>query len=547
MKTSLIILTIAAIMMSLSSCVTTNHADLLLVNGHFYTADEQFSQVSQLAVKDGKIVYAGDDCRLKAADTIDLGGRSAYPGFIDGHCHFAGYGENRIRYADLRGCLSFDEVIDRLREHERSNGPSDWLVGRGWDQNLWPGQQFPTNRRLDSLFPGRHIVLTRIDGHATLVTDNVLALAGIDAESRIAGGEVLLDAQGRPTGLLLDNAADRAKAVIPPLSARQLTQALLRAERDCFALGLSSVTDAGLSAPVIDHIDSLQQQGMLKIKVNAMINPDEETLAYFVRRGVMAKERLTVRSVKLYADGALGSRGAKLLAPYSDAPETDGLMVCDDSTYRHVCQTALDAGYQVCTHCIGDGGVRHMLQIYSEFLKGPNDLRWRIEHSQVVDSADFDRYREYSIIPSIQATHCTSDMGWAGERLGAERVKNAYAYKRLLQQNGWLVNGTDFPIEQINPLLTFYASVARRDALTREEGFQTEDALTREEALRSMTIWAAKGAFEENRKGSLEVGKDADIVVLSHDIMTIPLSEVPGVTVERLFVQGEQVYDSKNR
>ncbi|MCQ2299090.1 MAG: amidohydrolase [Bacteroidales bacterium] len=536
------IIYMTALMMTIASCGTKNVADLLLVNGNIYTVDEQFSSASQLAIKNGKIVYVGDDCKMKAVETIDLKGRSVYPGFIDGHCHFVSYGENCIRYVDLKGCLSFDEVIERLKDYERENGTSDWLIGRGWDQNLWPGQQFPTNKLLEVNFPGKHIVLTRIDGHATLVTSNVLALAGINAKSDIEGGDVFLDGQGRPTGLLLDNAADMAKAVIPPLSDEQLTRALLRAEKDCFALGLTSVTDAGLGAPVIDHIDKLQQGGILKIKVNAMINPDEETLRHFTKQGVIEKERLTVRSVKLYADGALGSRGAKLLAPYSDAPETDGLIVCPDSLYRHVCQMAYDAGYQVCTHCIGDGGVRHMLQIYGEFLKGSNDRRWRIEHSQVVDAADFDLYHQYNIIPSIQATHCTSDMGWAGERLGDARLKNAYAYKTLLQQNGWLVNGTDFPIEHISPIFTFYASVARKnnDGLPME-GFQMENALTRKEALRSMTIWAAKGAFEENRKGSLEVGKDADIVVLSHDIMAIPINEILKVKVERLFVQGEQV------
>ena len=302
---------------------------------------------------------------------------------------------------------------------------------------------------------------------------------------------------------------------------------LLEAQEKCWAVGLRSVTDAGLDIETIELIDSLQEAGLLKIHVNAMINPDDETMEHFMRQGIIDKEKLTVRSVKIYADGALGSRGAKLLEPYSDAPETSGLILESDDFYRHVCQMAYDAGYQVCCHAIGDGGVHHILGIYSEFLKGPNDLRWRIEHSQVVAEDDFDRYGQYSVIPSIQTTQCTSDMDWAGERLGPERIKNAYAYQRLLQENGWLINGTDFPIEDISPLYTFYAAVARKHLDgTPAEGFQMENALSREQALRSITIWVAKGCFLEDRKGSIEVGKDADFVILDRDIMTIEENEI---------------------
>ena len=537
------LLTLILITMLTCSCKTGQQADLLIVNANIYTVDAQFSKASQMAVKDGKIVYVGDDCPLRAKEVVDMKGRSVYPGFIDGHCHFLSYGENCIRYVDLRDCASFDEVIERLKKYERENGESDWIIGRGWDQNLWEGQQFPDNKLLEANFPGKYVVLTRIDGHATLVTNNVMQLIGLNRKTKIEGGEIYLGSNGRPTGILIDNAADLAKAAIPPLNNEQLTRALLRAQDDCFAMGLSSITDAGLGIRAIEHIDSLQQGNKLKMKINAMVNPDDETLLHFTRQGVIVKDRLSVRSVKIYADGALGSRGAKLLRPYDDAPQTDGLMVCDDDFYRHVCSIAAQAGYQVCCHAIGDGGVHHIIDIYSEYLKPGNDLRWRIEHSQVVDSADFARYGQYNIVPSIQATHCTSDMAWAGERLGPDRVKNAYAYKRLLEQNGWLVNGTDFPIEHINPLYTFYASVARKDLDGRPaEGFQMENALSREEALRSMTIWAAKGAFEEDRRGSLEVGKDADFVVLSSDIMTAPEAKLPHIGVLQLYVSGELVY-----
>lgn len=481
------------IALTMSSCTHKTPVDLIVHNGTIYTVDADFSMAEAFAVKDGKFVAVGSENDIlglyEATETIDAEGKPVYPGFMDGHCHFSGYAENLVRWCNLKGCLSFDEVIERLKVHD-SLYPAEWLLGRGWDQNLWTPAEFPDNTRLAEAFPGRKVLLTRVDGHAVLVSKEVLPC----------------------TGVLLDKEADAAKALIPPMTREEKVQALLVAQENCWNVGLRSVTDAGLDIETIELIDSLQEAGLLKIHVNAIINPDDETMDYFMRQGVINKEKLTVRSVKIYADGALGSRGAKLMEPYSDAPETSGMILESDEFYRHVCQKAYDAGYQVCCHAIGDGGVHHILDIYSEFLKGPNDLRWRIEHSQVVAKDDFQRYHDYSIIPSIQTTHCTSDMAWAGERLGPERIKNAYAYQRLLQQNGWVINGTDFPIEDISPLKTFEAAIDRK-------GFQMEDALTPEQALRSITIWVAKGCFLEDRKGSIEVGKDADYVILEHDIM----------------------------
>ena len=509
------------------SCSKTK-VDLIVHNANVYTVDNQFNKASAFAVDDGKFVAVGSDRKIfshyYASKTLDAQGQSIYPGFIDGHCHFVGYGETKVRYADLNGCQSFAEVIARLEEHATNNA-SEWLLGRGWDQNLWEVKEFPTNAELNKRFPDKKVLITRVDGHAVLVSDNVLKIIGLDSANRI---DVM------PGGILLDNAADMAKAIVPPLDNTQRINALKIAQRDCFAHGLTGVTDAGLDIRSIALIDSLQTEGVLKMKVNAMINPDDETMDYFMKFGVIEKERLTVRSVKIYADGALGSRGAKLLEPYSDAPETSGLLVEDESFYDHVCEKAYNAGYQVCCHAIGDGGVRMILNEYAKFLKGKNDLRWRVEHSQVVDPQDFALYKEYSIIPSIQATHCTSDMPWAEERLGSERVQNAYAYKTLLAENGWLINGTDFPIEHVSPIKTFYSSVARKHL--------TDNKLSREEALKSMTIWAAKGYFAEDRKGSIEVGKEADFVILSDDIMTIDDEKIPEVKVVNTFINGEMVY-----
>lgn len=525
----------------MTSCQTKTAVDLIVHNANVYTVDADFSKAQAFAVKDGKFVAVGDENEItghfSAKETIDAQGNAVYPGFMDGHSHFTGYGENLVRWADLRGCRSYEEVIERLSVHD-SLYPAEWLLGRGWDQNLWEPAVFPDNERLAEAFPGRKVLLTRIDGHAVLASKEVLELAGIDKDFQLEGGMAIMKGD-RCTGVLLDNTADVAKALIPPMTPAQQIQALLKAQENCLAVGLTSVTDAGLDIASIERIDSLQQAGQLTIHVNAMVNPDDETMEHFMRQGIIDKERLTVRSVKIYADGALGSRGAKLLEPYSDLDECGmgnaecGMILESDEFYRHVCQKAYEAGYQVCCHAIGDGGVQHILDIYSEFLKGPNDLRWRIEHSQVVAEDDFARFGQYNVIPSVQTTHCTSDMDWAGERLG-DRIKNAYAYQRLRQENGWLINGTDFPIEDISPIFTFYAAVARKHLDgTPAEGFQMENALTREQALRSITIWVAKGCFLEDRKGSIEVGKDADFVMLDRDIMTVAEGEIPAAKVIR--------------
>ena len=541
MKTSIkLILALCALTTTLmSSCTQKTSVDLIVHNANIYTVDNDFSKAQAFAVKDGKFVAVGDEATIMrqyaATETIDAQGGAVYPGFMDGHCHFTGYGENLVRWADLKGCRSFDEVIERLKVHD-SLYPSEWLLGRGWDQNLWEVAEFPDNTKLAEVFPNKKVLLTRVDGHAVLVSKEVLALANINENTKMDGGMAIVK-DGRCTGVLLDNLADAAKALVPKMETAQRVQAFMKAQENCMGVGLTSVTDAGLDIATIELIDSLQQAGQLKMHVNAMVNPDDETMDHFMKQGVIDKERLTVRSVKIYADGALGSRGAKLLEPYTDDPENTGLIVESDDFYRHVCQKAYDASYQVCCHAIGDGGVRHILNIYSEHLKGQNDLRWRIEHSQVVDEADFQRYGDLSVIPSIQTTHCTSDMDWADERLG-DRIKNAYAYQQLLQQNGWLINGTDFPIEDISPIYTFYAAVARKHLDgTPAEGFQMENALTREQALRSITIWVAKGCFLEARKGSIEVGKDADFVILDRDIMTVAENEIPQTKVKMCHIR----------
>jgi len=531
-----------------SGCKMKEKADFILINGLVYTVDTAFTVKQAFAVTNGLFLALGTNEEIldsfESDLVIDAGGKPVFPGLIDGHCHFYGYALNQHQAVNLKGTLSFDEILQLLRNYHE-NHPYIWILGRGWDQNDWEVKEFPDNSMLDRLFPENPVVLTRVDGHAVLANSEALRRAGITARTRVDGGEVVLK-NGKLSGMLIDNAADLMKVVIPEPESLQKESALLDAQLACFKVGLTSVVDAGLDFETIRMIDSLQQSGKLKMRINAMLSPTERNINEFIEKGSFRKERLTVNSIKLFADGALGSRGALLLEPYTDDPGNTGLLMSPAGYFRDILARAYEKGFQVNTHCIGDSANRMMLQLYGEILKGQNDRRWRIEHAQVVHPDDFQLFAKYSIIPSIQSTHCTSDMDWAEARLGPERVKGAYAYKRLLSQNGWLVNGTDFPIEEINPMLTFYAAVARvSENGYPKGGYQVDNALSREEALRSMTIWAAKGSFEEDIKGSIEPGKFADFVILEKDIITVDPSEIPGVKVLKTYLNGELVFEAK--
>lgn len=528
----------------LFSCTMKQKADLIIHNATIYPVNDAFSTAAALAIRDGKILAIGGDeilAGFEAGQVIDAKGAFVYPGFYDAHCHFLSYGLSRLQRADLVGTGSFSEVVERVVRHAE-NTESEWVEGRGWDQNDWEVKVFPDRTKLDELFPDRPVILTRIDGHAALANGEALRRAGIDADTKVVGGDVLM-ANGKPTGILIDNAIELVSDQIPENDAALNTAALLKAQEDCFAVGLTSVMDAGLAVKEIMLVDSLNKAGSLMIRINAMLTPTDSTYRAFMEKGHYKTDRLHVNSIKLYADGALGSRGASMIEAYSDDPHNHGLIMYPESYYRDVIENALKYDYQVNTHAIGDSGNRFILDLYAEYLEGPNDRRWRVEHAQIVHPEDFGKFGKYSIIPSIQSTHCTSDMYWADERVGPERIKGAYAWQKLLSQNGWLPNGTDFPIEHISPLRTYYAAVSRKDLdAYPEDGFQFDQALSREEALRSITIWAAKGAFEEDEKGSLEVGKTADLVILEKDIVTIPEDEIAGTQVLYTIVGGEVVF-----
>lgn len=537
----------AAMLFFLISCKTEKiQADLILTNGQIYTVDSVFSMAEAIAIKDRRILALGSSKEILkeygAEQHRDLNGRFVYPGWIDAHCHFFGYGMN-LNAVDVAGTGSVEEIIALLKEfHEKH--PGAWITGRGWDQNDWEVQEFPDKSMLDKHFPDTPILLRRIDGHAAWVNSLALEMAGVTARSRVEGGTVMLS-KGEPSGILIDNAIGLVASKIPPASKTEMIQALQQAQENCFKVGLTTVFDAGLSKEVVQLIDSLQQAGALKIRMNTWLSPSGENFRTFVEKGPYRTDYLSVNTIKLFADGALGSRGARMIEAYSDDPGNLGLYVTPPELLEEHCKRAYQNNFAVATHCIGDGANRETLKIYARVLGGENDRRWRIEHAQIIHPQDFHYFGDYNIVPSVQTTHATSDMYWAGDRVGSERLKGAYAYKQLLEENGWLPNGSDFPVEQINPLFGFYAGVVRKDqAGYPEGGFQMENALSREEALRAMTIWAARSGFEEDLKGSIEAGKLADLVITGTDLMTAPEEELFGIKVLETYSGGELVYEA---
>ncbi|MGZ8557039.1 MAG: amidohydrolase [Chitinophagaceae bacterium] len=543
--------------LSLLSCSQKQKAGLLIYNATIYTVDSSFTIAEALIVGDarpddpvgrGKILAVGKlsdlEKNYEAKQKIDAEGKFIYPGFIDAHAHFVAYGLG-LQEANLVGTTSWEDIVQRLNDFAKNLPKEQWLIGRGWDQNDWTVKDFPSNEKLNELFPDRPVLITRIDGHAAVANQKALDIAGVKAGYKLTGGEVEVKT-GKLTGILVDNAIDLVSTKIPLPTKEQSKKALIDAEKNCFAMGLTTIDDCGLGYETVDMIMELQDKNELKMRLYVMLSDAKPNFDYLENKGIIKTDRLHVRSFKVYGDGALGSRGACLLQPYSDKPGHYGFLLSKPEHFDSVANWISQKGFQLCTHAIGDSGNRTMLKTYAKYLKGKNDLRWRIEHAQVVNQNDFDLFGENSIVASVQPTHATSDMYWAGDRLGNERVKGAYAFKQLLQQNGWLPLGTDFPVEDISPFKTFYAAVVRKDSKGwPNDGYQMENALTREDALRGMTIWAAKSNFEAKEKGSLEKGKLADFIILDKDIMKAGENELLQINVLKTFLGGEMVYEKK--
>ncbi|MFD0860678.1 amidohydrolase [Sungkyunkwania multivorans] len=525
------------------SCAKKQQADLIVTNANVYTVDEAFSKAEAFAVKDGKFLAVGTSKEIsdtfEAPKQIDAKGKTITPGLIDAHCHFYGLGMNQ-QVVDLVGTKSFDEVIQRVLAFQQEKH-SNFIRGRGWDQNDWEVREFPSKERFDELFPNTPLAIERVDGHAYLVNQKALDLAGITAATKVDGGEIVLK-DGELTGILIDNPMALVDKVMPKPTVETQIQALKDAQSICFSYGLTTVNDAGLSREVIELIKKLQKKGELDMRIYAMISNYPENIDHFLKRGIIKTEKLNVRSVKVYGDGALGSRGAALKDEYSDKSGHFGAMVTPVQDIYALAKRIAATDYQMNTHAIGDSANVVVLKAYQEALKGKSDRRWKVEHAQVVDIADFDYFKE-GIIPSVQPTHATSDMYWAEDRVGPDRIKGAYAFKTLLEKAGIVALGTDFPVEQVSPFLTFYAAVARQDTKGYPEGsFLPQEKLTREETLKGMTIWAAYSNFEEKEKGSISVGKFADFIILNEDIMTVAEQKIPDTKVEQTFIGGKQVY-----
>ncbi len=518
-------------------------ADLVVRNAKIYTANPAKPNAAVLVIKDGKILAVGDSWAGKATRTVDAKGAMVMPGFIDSHGHVQGLGES-LETLDLRGIKSEAEAAAMVEKVAKSAKPGEWIRGRSWDQNLWPGKQFPTKASLDQAAPANPVMLSRVDGHASWVNQRALDLSDVNGKTPDPdGGKVLRTESGEATGVLIDMAQRLVGRKVPEATPEQVRRYLARATSELARLGITSVHDAGVSWETLQGYRALITAGEMPVRVNAMIGGVGPLWEMYKKRGPEIGDFLTVRSIKLYADGALGSRGAALLAPYSDDPQNSGLLINKEELIRQVSVEAVKTGFQVCTHAIGDGGNRAVLNAYAAALGGQNNKRFRVEHAQVVAPEDFDIFRKFNIIASVQATHATSDMGWAEARLGPERVKGAYAWQSFLKRGIVVANGSDFPVEQPNPLWGFYSAVTREDhSGAPNGGWYPAQKMNRSEALQSWTQTGAYAAFEESSKGSLTVGKVADFIMLDHDIMTVPAADILKTRVTMTVVGGRVVY-----
>lgn len=531
----------------------TAPADMVLVNARIYTVERGRPRVEALAIRGGRIVAAGSDTEVlahrgAATVVIDAGGRAVVPGLHDAHGHFLGLGES-LQQLDLRSTRSAADVAAAVEARARASAPGTWLTGRGWDQNTWSVAAWPTATMLDAVTPDHPVYLTRVDGHAALVNTLALTRAGITAGTPDPpGGRILRDQAGTPTGVLVDAAMGLVSRLVPEPSQASRREQIKRADEACARLGLTTVHDAGVSPEVARLYRTMVDAGDLATRLYVMLTPpvpDGPPLPAPVIG--YATQRLHVRAVKLVADGALGSRGAHLLAPYEDEPGTTGLAVTPADTLYTLARAAVEAGYQPAVHAIGDRANRGVMDVFARIQRdvpGSRALRMRNEHAQLLHPDDIPRFAALDVVASMQPTHATSDMAWVPARVGHERTRQgAYVWQSLLAAGARIASGSDFPVEHPDPMLGFHAAVTRQTRDGRPPGgWMPAERLTREQALRSFTIDAAWAAHVEADLGTLRPGKLADLVVLSHDIMLIPAEEIPDTTVVLTMVGGRIVY-----
>ena len=541
---------------SLPATAQQTVADLVVTNGRIYTADAARPVVDAMAIRGGRVVFVGDRAGAKAltgaaTQVLDLDGQTVIPGMTDAHAHVLGLGQS-LRNVDLVGTTSYDAVIARVVERAMQTPKGEWIIGRGWDQNDWGDTRWPSHEALSRAVPDHPVYLERVDGHAAVVNALAMQRAGLTRATKDpSGGQIIRDARGEPIGVLVDNAQSLVERSIPAATRAQVKGMIAAAITEMHRWGLTGVHDAGASAQTLELYEEIGREGALDMRLYAMISDHAPTLEAWFRRGPQSglfDGRLWVRSIKLYQDGALGSRGAALLEPYSDDASTSGLLVSAPAHIREVADRALVAGFQVNTHAIGDRGNRLVLDAYQAALaaRPTADHRFRVEHAQILHSDDIPRFAALGVIPSMQASHQTSDMYWAGNRLGETRLRGAYAWRSLLETGTIIPNGSDFPVEYVDPLISFKASVSRQDAKGWPVGgWFPEQRMTREEALKSMTIWPAYAAFQERELGSLTPGKHADFVVLDQDLLRIPDAMLSQVRVRSTWFAGRKVYERR--
>jgi len=534
-------------------------ADLVLRGGRIRTQDPSRPLAQALAARDGVLLAVGSDADVAAligprTRVVELDGRTALPGLFDAHLHLAGLAEG-VRRVDLVGSASEAEVVARVAERAAQAPQGAWVLGRGWDQNDWARAEFPTHAALSGAVPDRPVALWRVDGHALLANAAALELAGIGMDTPDPpGGRILRDAQGRPSGVLVDLATALVEAHVPPLSGAELRAALPRVVADLHRHGITAVTEAGVPLATAREYAALARAGSLELRVHVMLDADDPAVwtdtPGLPTPDLDGRGRVSLRAVKAYADGALGSRGAALLAPYADDPGQSGLLLTPPERLRALTERCLRAGWQLGTHAIGDRANRLVLDTYAAALaavpplqRAVPDPRLRIEHAQVLDAQDIPRFGQLGVVASVQALHQSSDCSWAGERLGPARERGAYAWRALVDTGALLCGGSDAPVELPDPLLAFHAFVARPDPSGRwPGGWHPEQALTRAEALSAMTTWAAQACFEEGRLGRLAPGLAADVVVLSDDPLGAPVERLPGLRVDLTVFDGRVVH-----
>ncbi len=557
------ILSLLVIIALLTSCALDQQvADVIFINGTLYTVSTP-NIAEAVAISDGKIMAVGTNAEIQkfrgdSTRVIDLGGKTMTPGFIEGHAHFMGVGYNKLEL-DLSGVRSFAELISKVKEKAATLAPGTWITGRGWHQDKWDTQPsikvqgFPVHDALSAASPDHPVFLRHASGHIAIANAKAMELADISASSASpAGGEIFKDTKGNPTGIFNETAQSLIDLAIPQNDPQRDQQAFELAVQECLANGITGFHDAGAGQETIDLYKRNLADSTLTVRLYVMLDGSDSALIQnYISTGAevgLGNDFLTIRAIKLYSDGALGSRGAWLLEPYADMPETSGHSTVDPEEIYEMSADALENGFQLCTHAIGDRANREVLDQYEKAFKthggDSKQYRFRIEHAQHLSLTDIPRFAQLGVIPAMQAIHMSSDRPWAIDRLGEKRiVEGAYVWQDLLRSGAIIVNGTDAPVELVNPIACFYASVTRQTLNgTPEGGFEPAQRMTREQALRSYTLDAAYGAFEENIKGSIEVGKYADFTVFDQDIMTVPENDILKTRVVMTIVNGEVVY-----